>query len=88
MRVIQVGIGGMGNAWLGAVQRSPEVEFATLVEIDADIADQQAEAYGLDRSLIFRALPEALAQVNADAVIADQFDDEAQGIGRVQSSRR
>lgn len=69
MRVIQVGIGGMGNAWLGAVQRSPKVDFAALVEIDADIADQQAEAYGLDRSLIFRALPEALAQVDADAVI-------------------
>ncbi len=69
MKVIQVGIGGMGNAWLGAVQRSPKVDFAALVEIDADIADQQAEAYGLDRSLIFRALPEALAQVDADAII-------------------
>ena len=69
MKVIQVGIGGMGNAWLGAVQRSPKVNFAAFVEVDADIADQQAEAYGLDRSLIFRALPEALAQVDADAVI-------------------
>ena len=69
MKAIQVGIGGMGNAWLGAVQRSPKVDFAAFVEIDADIADQQAEAYGLDRSLIFRALPDALAQVAADAVI-------------------
>ncbi len=69
MKVIQVGIGGMGNAWLGAVQRSPKVDFAALVEINAAIADQQAEAYGLDRSLIFRGLPEALAQVDADAVI-------------------
>ena len=38
MKVIQVSIGGMGNAWLGAVQRSPKVDFAALVEIDADVA--------------------------------------------------
>ncbi len=38
MRVIQVGIGGMGNAWLGAVQRSPQVEYAALVEINPEIA--------------------------------------------------
>ncbi len=69
MKVIQVGIGGMGNAWLGAVQRSPKVNFAAFVEVNADIAEQQASAYGLDRSLIFRSLPEALAQVAADAVI-------------------
>ncbi len=69
MRVIQVGIGGMGNTWLGAVQRSPEVEFAACVEINADIADEQAVAYGLDHDLIFRSLPEALAQVSADFVI-------------------
>ncbi|MCY4145273.1 MAG: Gfo/Idh/MocA family oxidoreductase [Chloroflexi bacterium] len=69
MKVIQVGIGGMGNAWLGAAQRSPKVDFAAFVEIDADIADQQAARYGLDRALIFRTLPEALARVAADAVI-------------------
>lgn len=69
MRVIQVGIGGMGNAWLGAVQRSPQVEFAGFVEIDADIARAQAEAYNLDKSRIFASLPEALEQMEADALI-------------------
>ena len=69
MRVIQVGIGGMGNAWLGAVQRSPQVDFAGFVEIDADIARAQAQAYGLDKSRIFDSLPAALEQVDADAVI-------------------
>jgi predicted dehydrogenase len=69
MRVIQVGIGGMGNAWLNAVQRSPQVEFAGFVEIDADIARAQSEAFNLDPSLIFNSLPTALEQVNADAVI-------------------
>lgn len=69
MKIIQVGIGGMGDVWLDAVQRSPKADFAAFVEVNAAIADQQAAAYGLDRSLIFRSLPEALKEVDADAVI-------------------
>ena len=69
MKVIQVGIGGMGNTWLGAAQRSPHVEFAGFVEIDDEIARAQSEAYNLDQSLIFPSLPEALETVEADAVI-------------------
>ncbi|MCY3866442.1 MAG: Gfo/Idh/MocA family oxidoreductase [Chloroflexi bacterium] len=69
MRVIQVGIGGMGNTWLGAVQRSPQVEFAGVVEIDDEIARAQAAAYHLDPALVFQAMPEALETVEADAVI-------------------
>ena len=61
MKVIQVGIGGMGNTWLNAVLRSPQVEFAGFVEIDGEIARAQAAAYQLDPSLIFQSLPEALA---------------------------
>ena len=69
MKVIQVGIGGMGNVWLRAVRSSPQVEFAGFVEIDSEIARAQAEAHRLDRSLIFDSLPAALARVDADAVI-------------------
>ena len=69
MKVIQVGIGGMGETWLRAVQRSPQVDLAGIVEIDAAIADAQADAYQLDRSLIFNTLPDALNAVKADAVI-------------------
>ena len=69
MKVIQVGIGGMGNTWLNAVQRSPQVEFAGFVEIDDEIARQQSEAHNLDPSLIFPSLPAALETVEADAVI-------------------
>ncbi|MDE2777099.1 MAG: Gfo/Idh/MocA family oxidoreductase [Chloroflexota bacterium] len=69
MKVIQVGIGGMGNAWLGAAQRSPQVGFAGFVEIDKEIARAQSEAYNLDRALIFESLPAALEAVEADAVI-------------------
>lgn len=69
MRVIQVGLGGMGNTWLRAVGRSPEVEFAGFVEIDDEIARAQSEAYNLDQSLIYKSLPEALQALEADAVL-------------------
>ena len=69
MNVIQVGMGGMGNAWLRAVQHSSNVRFAGFVEINDDIAAMQAEKYGLDRSLIFKTLDDALAHVAADGVI-------------------
>src|SRR6185503_3913539 len=48
---------------------SSEVEYVALVEVNETIVRQQAEKYGLDRALIFRSLPEALAAVSADAVI-------------------
>ena len=69
MKVIQVGIGGMGNTWLNTVLQSGEVEHAALVEVNPVIAQQQAEKYGLDPALIFGSLPEALAAVSADGVI-------------------
>jgi predicted dehydrogenase len=69
MKVIQVGIGGMGNTWLTTVLPSAEVEYAALVEVNETIARQQAEKYGLDPGLIFRSLPEALAAVSAEGVI-------------------
>lgn len=69
MKVIQVGIGGMGDTWLNTVLKSSEVEYAALVEVNDAIARQQAEKYGLDRALIFRSLPEALAAVSAEGVI-------------------
>jgi len=44
MKVVQVGIGGMGKAWLNAVRNSPRVDYAGFVEIDPDIARAQADA--------------------------------------------
>jgi predicted dehydrogenase len=69
MKVIQVGIGGMGNAWLRAVQESPNVEFAGFVEISDAIAAEQVNRYGLDGSRIYKSLSEALHAVEADGVI-------------------
>lgn len=69
MKVIQVGIGGMGRVWIETVQASTDVEFSGFVEIDDAIADMQAERYGLDRSKIYKSLPEALDAVGTDGVI-------------------
>lgn len=69
MKVVQVGIGGMGNAWIGAVQRSPEVEFAGFVEINDDIARGQIERYALDEKTIFKSLSEAIDKLDVDGVI-------------------
>jgi predicted dehydrogenase len=69
MRVIQVGIGGMGNTWIGAVQASSDVEYAALVEIDEGIADAQRMRHALGDVPVFRTLPEALSSVEADGVI-------------------
>lgn len=69
VRLIQVGIGGMGNAWLNACAASTEVEYAALVEISPAIAEAQAEKHGLDRMLIFPSLERALDAVRADGVI-------------------
>jgi predicted dehydrogenase len=69
MKVIQVGIGGMGNAWLRAVQASPNVEYAGFVEVNAAVAAEQVAKYALDSSKIFTSLDEALGAVQADGVI-------------------
>lgn len=69
VKLIQVGIGGMGNTWLNAVEASEEASYAALVEINPATADAQAEKHGLDRARIFGSLDEALTAGKADGVI-------------------
>ncbi|MCC6455046.1 MAG: Gfo/Idh/MocA family oxidoreductase [Caldilineaceae bacterium] len=69
MKVIQVGLGGMGNAWLRAVQASPHVEYAGFVEINVEIAAEQVAKFGLDPNTVFPSLDQALAAVQADGVL-------------------
>jgi predicted dehydrogenase len=69
MKVIQVGMGGMGRTWLSAVQRSTEVQHAGFVEINDAVAKEMADSFGLNPALIYHSLDEALAAVQADGVI-------------------
>ncbi|MCX6044221.1 MAG: Gfo/Idh/MocA family oxidoreductase, partial [Chloroflexi bacterium] len=67
--VIQVGIGGMGNAWLNAMQASPDVEYAGFVEVSDKVAAEQVKKYNLDGSTIYKSLDEALRYLKPDGVI-------------------
>lgn len=69
MRVVQVGIGGMGNAWLDAVKASDEVEFAGFVEVSPEITAQQVAWHNLNAAHIFTSLAAAIESVQPDAVI-------------------
>lgn len=69
MKVIQVGIGGMGNAWLRAVTESPNVEYAALVEVNDAIAAEQVNRFGLQGIGVYKTLAEALKAVHTDGVI-------------------
>jgi predicted dehydrogenase len=69
MKVVQVGIGGMGNAWLNTVNESDEVEFAGFVEVNPEIVSQQIERHNLAPDRIFTTLAAALDALQPDAVI-------------------
>jgi predicted dehydrogenase len=69
MQVIQVGMGGMGNAWLRAVTDSIHVQYSGFVEVNDEIAQHQVDAWNLDSSTVYSSLHEALAGVKADGVI-------------------
>lgn len=69
INVIQVGMGGMGNAWLRTVLDSADVTYAGFVEVNEAIADAQSQQYGLSDVPVFRTLAEALRAVSADGVI-------------------
>ena len=69
MKVIQVGIGGMGNVWLQTVLESKRVEFAGFVEINDAVIDAQVAKHGLERNRVFPTLDAALAAVETDAII-------------------
>lgn len=69
MKLIQIGMGGMGNAWIQAAQQLDAVAYAAFVEIDDDIAAQQCEAYNFSPGMVYKTLGAALAAVEADGVL-------------------
>lgn len=69
VRLIQVGMGGMGDTWLRTVLASGEAGYAGFVEVNPDIARAQCRKHSLDESLVFGSLTEAIAAVEADGVL-------------------
>ena len=69
MKIVQAGIGGMGNAWLRAARAVDGIEYVGFVEIAPPVIEAQVEAYGLDPDTIFPTLERALDSVACDGVV-------------------
>ena len=48
LKVVLVGVGGMGQAWLAAIRDCPEVELVGLVDLNTEAARAVAVGTGLD----------------------------------------
>ncbi|MGW6283264.1 Gfo/Idh/MocA family protein [Kribbella sp. NPDC055071] len=66
-RVIQVGAGGMGRAWLRTIAENPEVELVGLVDLDVEVARTAASENGHASVPVATSIDEL--GVEADAVI-------------------
>jgi len=69
MRIIQVGVGGMGTAWTPVLAANPQVEIAGMVDVNPDVLQQTAEKHGVPAAQCFTELETALAVVDCDAVV-------------------
>lgn len=69
LRVVQVGAGGMGQAWLANNTQNSDVELVGIVDLNLDAARAGAEKYGSGDIAVGTDLSEMVARVNPDAVI-------------------
>ncbi|SDO53634.1 Predicted dehydrogenase [Nakamurella panacisegetis] len=69
LKVVLVGVGGMGQAWLRAIEGCPEVELVGLV--DLNVAAAQAIADGLDRRVTVGADAVAVAAISGGQAVID-----------------
>lgn len=70
LRLVQVGAGGMGRAWLGTIAANPEVDLVGLVDLDLAVASAAAADHGFTGVPVATSLAELLtARVGVDAVI-------------------
>jgi predicted dehydrogenase len=69
LRVVVVGAGGMGRAWLHTVEESPTVELAGIVDLDLDAARAAAAALGRPGLPVGAGTAALASDVGAQAVI-------------------
>lgn len=68
LRILQVGCGGIANAWLKALLPLPDARLVGLVDIQASAAETLARRHGLSPSLIYPTLRSALRAAQPDIV--------------------
>jgi predicted dehydrogenase len=69
LRLVQVGAGLMGRAWLRVIGRSPDVRLVGLADLDLDTARSSAADAGFTAVAMAPTLEELLDRVEADAVV-------------------
>lgn len=69
LRLIQVGAGQMGRAWLRTIAENPAVELVGLVDVDEAVARAAAGETGFPDVPVSTDLAELLGTVGADAVV-------------------
>ncbi|GIX05979.1 MAG: hypothetical protein KatS3mg115_0382 [Candidatus Poribacteria bacterium] len=69
MRGILVGLGGRSRSWYEVCRRNPSVELVGYVEISPERRQQAQERWGLDDSVLFESLEEAIRATEADFVV-------------------
>lgn len=69
IRILQVGAGGMGRAWLRNLSRNADVELVGIVDLDLEGATRAAEELGYGGVPIGRSVTELAAATRADAVL-------------------
>jgi predicted dehydrogenase len=67
MRIIQVGVGKMGQHWLEVLGAHDDVELVGIVEPVAALRDTARAKAGLDESVAFESLDDAIASLDFDA---------------------
>ncbi len=69
MRLVQVGVGGFGQTWLGRVQRDRDASLVALVDVDEGALQAAQQETGLAGARCFNDLRVAFETVEADAVL-------------------
>ncbi len=69
LRVIQVGAGSMGRAWLHNIADSPDAVLVGLADLDVEVARRAAEETGHSDAAVATRLEDLLERVSADAVV-------------------
>ncbi|MFG1621009.1 Gfo/Idh/MocA family protein [Kribbella sp. NPDC049227] len=67
LRLLQVGAGGMGRAWLRTISENPDVVLVGLVDLDVDVARAAADEHGYGDLPVATSIDEL--GVEADAVV-------------------
>jgi predicted dehydrogenase len=69
LRIVQVGAGGMGKAWIHTLQSNRDVELVGLVDLNLETAQAVVQEFGLHGIRLGTSVAEVAEATRADAVV-------------------